>query len=418
MPSKIYLGLFALLTINANAQQLTLSVAEDIALQRDPSATLYSAQQASLKAQGISKSQLADPMIKFGLANVPVDSLSLTGDPMTQFSLGLSQQFSAGDTLKLTAKGFSLQAQQSVLLAENRQLELKLKIRELWFDIHFANIAQTILNKNKQLFSQHVSNLYREFELGYRQNQDLIKAELELAKFDDNIAAFAQQEQALRGQLVSWIGPLALDEFTMQLPTWPQSLKYAQQTELKHYNLLVAHPQVLAAQQAIDVAENNIANAHESYKPAFKVDIGYGHREALDMDGTSNRSDLISGSISMNIPLFTSNRQDQVVIAATQSKGIKQAEKDLLLIKFNGILNGAMANFNNTNARMQRYQDTLLVQAKSNSDAAIQGYQSNTNNFEQVIKSLMDEQALTLEYQQLRLQNLKTLARIRYFQAL
>ena len=77
-----------------------------------------------------------------------------------------------------------------------------------------------------------------------------------------------------------------------------------------------------------------------------------------------------------------------------------------------------MANFNNTNARMQRYQDTLLVQAKSNSDAAIQGYQSNTNNFEQVIKSLMDEQALTLEYQQLRLQNLKTLARIRYFQAL
>ena len=263
-----------------------------------------------------------------------------------------------------------------------------------------------------------MSNLYREFELGYRQNQDLIKAELELAKFDDNIAAFAQQEQALRGQLVSWIGPLALDEFTMQLPTWPQSLKYAQQTELKHYNLLVAHPQVLAAQQAIDVAENNIANAHESYKPAFKVDIGYGHREALDMDGTSNRSDLISGSISMNIPLFTSNRQDQVVIAATQSKGIKQAEKDLLLIKFNGILNGAMANFNNTNARMQRYQDTLLVQAKSNSDAAIQGYQSNTNNFEQVIKSLMDEQALTLEYQQLRLQNLKTLARIRYFQAL
>ena len=418
MPSKIYLGLFALLTVNANAQQLTLSVAEDIALQRDPSATLYSAQQASLKAQGISKSQLADPMIKFGLANVPVDSLSLSDDPMTQFSLGLSQQFSAGDTLELTAKGFSLQAQQSVHLAENRQLELKLKIRELWFDIRFANIAQTILNKNKQLFGQHVSNLYREFELGYRQNQDLIKAELELAKFDDKIAAFAQQEQALRGQLVSLIGPQAFDEFTMQLPTWPQSLEYAQQSELKHYKLLVAHPQVLAAQQAIDVAQNNIASANESYKPAFKVDIGYGHREALDMDGTSSRSDLISGSISMNIPLFTSNRQDQVVIAATQGKGIKQAEKDLLLIKFNGILNGAIANLSNTNARMQRYQDTLLVQAKSNSDAAMQGYQSNTNNFEQVIKSLMDEQALTLEYQQLRFQNLKTLARIRYFQAL
>ncbi|QUM74837.1 TolC family protein [Moritella sp. 24] len=418
MPSKIYLGLFALITLNANAQQLTLSVAEDIALQRDPSANLYQAQQTSFKAQAISQSQLADPMIKLGLANVPVDSFSLSDDPMTQFSLGLSQQFSRGDTLALNAKSFTLQAQQSRDLAENRQLELKLQIRELWFDIRFANIAQVILNKNKQLFSQHVNNLYREFELGYRQNQDLIKAELELAKFDDKIAAFAQQEQALRGQLVTWVGAQAFDDLDQQLPTWPQSLEYSKQKSIAHYALLANHPQVLAAQQAIDVAQNKIATANESYKPAFKVDIGYGHRESIDMNSGASRSDLISGSVTLNIPLFTHNRQDQVVIAATQGKGIKQAEKDLLLIKFNGILNGAIANVSNTTSRMQRYQDTLLVQAKSNSDAAMQGYQSNTNDFEQVIKALMDEQALTLEYQQLRFQNLKTLARIRYFQAL
>ena len=67
---------------------------------------------------------------------------------------------------------------------------------------------------------------------------------------------------------------------------------------------------------------------------------------------------------------------------------------------------------------MQRYQDTLLVQAKLNSAAVMQGYQANTNDFEQVIKALMDEQAFELEYHQLHFQSLKTLARIRYFQAL
>ena len=138
----------------------------------------------------------------------------------------------------------------------------------------------------------------------------------------------------------------------------------------------------------------------------------------MDMSTGSRRSDLLSGFVTMNVPLFTSNRQDQVVIAATQGKGMKQAEKDLLLIKFNGILNGAIANFSNTEARMQRYQDTLLVQAKLNSAAVMQGYQANTNDFEQVIKALMDEQALELEYHQLHFQSLKTLARVRYFQAL
>jgi len=418
MQSKIYFGLLTLFTINVNAQLLTLAAAEDIALQSDPTAQLYIAQQASFKAQAISKSQLADPMVKLGLANVPIDSLSLTDDPMTQFSVAISQQFSRGDSLALNAQSFSLKAQQSVQMSVNRQAELKLQIRELWFDIRFTKLAQGILQKNQALFKQNVDNLYRQFELGYKQNQDLINAELQLAKFDDKIAALSQQEQALRGQLLAWIGPQAFEPLDPQLPQWQASRDYALQSQVRHYPLLVNHPQVLAAQQAIDMANNNIEIANESYKPAFKVELGYGHREALEMSGGDKRSDLISGFVTMNIPLFTGNRQDQVVIAATQGKGMKKAEKDLLLIKFNGMLNGAIANFLNTQSRMQRYQDTLLTQAKLNTEASMQGYQVNTNNFEQVIKAFMDEQALELEYHQLHFQGLKTLARIRYFQAL
>ncbi|MFT5881133.1 MAG: outer membrane protein TolC [Moritella sp.] len=418
MQSKIYFGLLILFTFNVNAQLLTLSAAEDIALQRDPTAQLYIAQQARFKAQGISKSQLADPMIKLGLANVPIDSFSLTDDPMTQFSIGMSQQFSRGDTLALNAQSFSLQAQQSVQMSANRQAELKLQIRALWFDIRFAKLAQKILQKNQTLFKQNVENLYRQFELGYKQNQDLINAELELAKFADKIASFTQQEQALRGLLLAWIGPQAFEPLDPQLPQWQKSRSYAKQGQVDHYQLLAEHPQVLAAQQAIDVAGNSIEIANESYKPAFKVELGYGHRESQDMVSGSTRSDLVSGFVTLNVPLFTNNRQDQVVIAATQGKGIKKAEKDLLLIKFNGILNGTIANFLNTQSRMQRYQDTLLVQAKLNTEASMQGYQTNTNNFEQVIKAFMDEQALELEFHQLHFQGLKTLARIRYFQAL
>lgn len=135
------------------------------------------------------------------------------------------------------------------------------------------------------------------------------------------------------------------------------------------------------------------------------------------MDG-SRRSDLISGFVSMDVPLFTGKRQDQVVAAATYGKGMKQAEKALLLRQLNGQLNGAIANYLNTQQRMQRYQDTLLKQASHNSEAALQGYQANTNSFEQVIKAFMDEQTLELEYHQLHYQGLKNLARIRYFQAL
>ncbi len=417
MKTKFLFGLLAISVSNAYATQISLSAAESLALQQDPAAAIYMAEQAKLQAEGIANSQLPDPMLKLGLGNVPIENFRLNQDPMTQLSVGIGQQFSRGDILTLKAQGFGTQGDRSEQLSDNRQLALRLQIRELWFDILFAETAQSLIRQNKRLFAQNVENLQSQFELGYKQSQDVIQAELELGKFDDKIAAFAQQEQALRGRLAASLGSHAFSEFDYQLPQWLESQEYAGKNLKQHYSLLLNHPQVLAAQKAVDFADNQIAIANQAYKPAFKVELGYGHRRAPDMDGSA-RSDLLSGFVTMDLPLFTDKRQDQSLAAAEYGKGMKKAEKDLLLNKFNGILNGAIANYLNTQQRMQRYQQTLLKQTKQNTESSLQGYQANTTDFDQVIKGFMDELALELEYQQLHFQSMKSLARIRYFQAL
>jgi hypothetical protein len=97
---------------------------------------------------------------------------------------------------------------------------------------------------------------------------------------------------------------------------------------------------------------------------------------------------------------------------------VKQAERDLLLKNMNGRLNGQVAQVQNLNLRLARYQQTLLPQAKANTQAAIQGYQSNTVSFDLVVKAFMDETALQLEFEQLQTQQYQSLAQVRYFQAL
>jgi len=416
MNPRILIGCVMLFTVQSIAQPLRLSEAEHLALSQDPAAEMYLNQQQQYAAQALAKSQLPDPMVKLGLGNLPTDSFTLDRDPMTQVSIGVAQQFSRGDTLQLNAQSFEHQGEQSKLLAFNRQLELMRTLRNTWFDINFAHQAQQLIKQNQSLFKQNVDYVRNQFELGYKQSQDLIKAELQLNKFDEQIAAFAQQEQALRGRLAAWLGEQAFEPLSSDLPSWQDSEAYAQEAQYQHYSLLSQHPKVLAAQKNIDVADKQIAIANEAYKPAFKLELAYGHRRAEEMDG-SRRSDLLSGFVTMDVPLFTDKRQDQSLIAAQRGKGMKRAENELLMNNMNGQLNGAIARYSNTHARLQRYQNTLLQQAKQNTAAVLQGYQSNSNDFARVIEAYMDELALTLEYQQLISIKYKALADLRYYQA-
>ena len=174
---------------------------------------------------------------------------------------------------------------------------------------------------------------------------------------------------------------------------------------------MATHPKVKALNQNILVANSNITLAEQDYKPNFKVELGYGYRLS-EMDNGEPRSDLLSGFVSMDIPLFTDQRQDQKMIAAQHSKGQKQAEHRLLLRNLNARLNAEIVNYQQLLSRQNRYQNSLLTQAKLHAQILEQSYQSNTRPFKEVIQAYIHELNLSIEYQQLYFDGLKSLANI------
>ena len=136
------------------------------------------------------------------------------------------------------------------------------------------------------------------------------------------------------------------------------------------------------------------------------------------MANGEGRSDLLSGFVSMDIPLFTDQRQDQKMISAQQNKGQKQAEYALLIRQLNAQLNAEIVNYQQLTSRQKRYKESLLKQAKSHAEALEKSYRSNTRPFKEVIQAYIHELNLSIEYQQLYFDSLKSLSKIRYFQAL
>jgi len=409
-----------LLSFNLFAQGISLHDAEQMAIKSDPAQQIYQSQQAALIAQGIAGSTLADPMIKLGMANVPTDSFQLDQDPMTQITVGLSQQFSRGSQRELTQEGFNQRADMTVSQGLDRQLNVKKSVRELWLKILFIDKSLRIVKENKKLFSGFYRDLEAKFSLGLAENEDLILAEIEISKFDEKIAALNQQSLNYRSLLSEHIGEYAYQTLPSVIPQWSETLSYINTVNGKnneHYELLSRHPKTKMLVQSITLADNGIELAEQNYKPSFKLEVGYGHRLSETEMGEP-RSDLLSAFVSMDIPLFTAKRQDQKLISAQHNKGQRQAEHRLLLRQLNALLNAEISNYQQLQARQSRYQDTLLKQAKLHSRLLEQSYQSNTRPFKEVIDAYIHEQNLTLEYQQLYFDGLKSLSNIRYFQAL
>ena len=413
-------ALTLLFSFNLWAASITLNDAEQMALQSDPAKQIFQAQQSSLIAQGIAGSTLADPMIKLGMANLPTDSFALDEDPMTQLTVGLSQQFSRGTQRALTQKGFNQRSEIAVYQALDRQLKVKKTVRKLWLNILFIDKSMQIVKENKKLFLVFYRDLQSKFALGSADNEDLIFAEIEISKFDEKLAALTQRSLNYRSLLSEYIGHYADAQLAGELPSWPKTVSYLgalNKINSDHYRLLSTHPKAKILAQNIVVADNGIEFAEQNYKPRFKVEVGYGHRLS-ETDMGEERADLLSAFVSMDIPLFTDKRQNQKLISAQQKKGQKQAEHRLLLRQLNALLNAEISNYQQIQARIQRYQDSLLKQAKLHTQLLEQSYQSNTRPFKEVIDAYIHEQNLALEYQQLSFDGLKTLANIRYFQAL
>jgi outer membrane protein TolC len=408
------------LSFNLSAQGISLIDAEQLAIKSDPAQKIYLAQQASLISQGIASSTHADPMIKLGIANVPTDSFKLDQDPMTQLTFGLAQQFNRGSQGELTQEGFNQQSKITVYQGLDRQLNVKKGVRELWFKILFIDKSLTIIKENKKLFSSFYRDLQSKFSLGLAENEDLILAEIEISKFDEKLAGLNQRSLNYRSLLSEYIGEYAYQKMPSDIPKWSETLTYinvlnAEKNE--HYRLLNKHPKANMLSQSILVADNLIELAEQAYKPRFKIEVGYGHRLS-ETDMGEPRSDLLSGFVSMDIPLFTDKRQDQKLISAQHIKGQKQAEHRFLLRRLNTLLNAEISNYQQLAERITRYQESLLKQAKLHTTLLEQSYQSNTRPFKEVIDAYIHEQNLSLEYQQLYFDGLKSLSKIRYFQAL
>lgn len=392
------------------AAELSIQEAGQLALEKDYTLQAINARSQSMSELSIAAEELPDPKLKLGLANLPTDSFKRGQEAMAQAVIGVQQTFPRGHTRSLNSERINYSKARNDAEAENRQLQVLLAVREEYTRVYLQRERQKILGQSLIVFKDLAEITRDYYANGRAYQQDVVQAQLELSKVEERLAFIQQKEDEARARLAELIGTDAYRDFGPQWPQLPQPSS-AQQTIAN----LTEHPRIQTWQHEIAKSRTSEDIARQAYKPGFAVDLAYGRRGSQNTNG-SDRSDLFSVFVTMDIPLFTKNRQDRVLAASIADTSATEFVRDDVYRSMKAQIEENVIKLTREQERLALYQDYLLPQASFNAQAAFEAYQDAVDDLTTLMRARIGEYELKLSHADLRADEIITRARLMYLQ--
>jgi outer membrane protein TolC len=393
---------------SAQAAALSLQQAEQFALQADPLVASEMAESRAYTRASTADGTLPDPQLRFGLFNLPLDTFSTTQEPMTQLAVGIQQQFPRGDVLDLKQQQSQWLAKAALAKAENTRYEIRRDLRETFLNLYYEIEAGRIIRESRNLFAQLVKITEAQYAAGRVNQQDVIRADLELTRLDDRSSKIQGEEDEYRANLAQWIGESAWGEIDSAFPTLPP---VPDTTDINE--VLTHHPLINAQTAQVESSRKMTDMTRQDYRPGVNAFVEYRKRFGVNADG-SDRSDMMAAMITVDIPLFTENRQDKNVAAAEEKTASAQYARDDKLRLLHRMLDKDRAIYKRLGERELIYKNRLLDTARSNADASLNAYQSGVTEFTSVMRARITELDARLDDLRVRIDRARATARLLY----
>jgi len=404
LPGQFILAFLAAGLLNASgvsaqdAIPLTLIEAEELALYDEPGQNSLLSQAEALRDASVAGSQLPDPEMRIGLANYPIQSGGFTTEGMTQAQLAIRQVIPRGDTRELTGSKFHSLANEMSYRADDRQRNVLTAVRIAWLEAHYWRGAHNISVDARPFFDDLVTITRSMYAVGRKNQQDVLRAELELNRLDDRIIDMNNQHRRAVAALSQWVGHEAERPISNKMPAW---------SAIPPLNVLrenmSMHPALLAADAGAGASATSVQLARQQYKSDWTVDLGYGYRSGY-LDNGEPRSDFVSVSLTFDLPFFRDKRQDRSVGAALSERRAADQQREEIRRRLASELEAEHIRWEQLGRRLALYEQQILAVSTDNAKAALAAYQSDASDFSDVMRAYVDDLDTRLEYKRLRVE--------------
>ncbi|WP_083256850.1 TolC family protein [Glaciecola punicea] len=395
-----------------------------LAHERDPWLTSSKFKERAIMAQSEASLALPDPVVSLSIANVPTNGFRLNQEPMTQLKAGVSQMLPRGNSRQIQSQYQQELALEQPFLRAQRIAESSVQVSALWLEVYKAQAKITLIEENQILLSQlgDIAKKNYAWGIGSTRQQDVVNASLEVNKIEDRLIQARAQKTASIQRLNEWLQIDATQFSSFTLPNTlvplepiPAVTQFALNSNNRQTlaNMLNQHPVIQAIEQRVSASASAIALAKQKYYPQWGLNASYAYRDD-DQLGAS-RADFLSIGISFDVPLYTSQKQDNEVSARVYASESIKTDKRLALRQLMSQLTASYTLYQHLQARMDLYETQILPQTLEKVQIVVSAFTNNDGDFDDVLNAQITQLNAKLSLLDIQVELHKTHSQLSYY---
>ena len=371
---------------------LTLADAQRRAVERSYQIPAQDAAVSASREMAVAAGQLPDPVIKFGLDNLPADGadqFSLTRDFMTQRRVGISQEIVRSDKRHLRAERYEREAQKAlaektaIIAATQRDTALA------WLELFYAQAMSAVLIDQAKEVKLEIVAAESAYRAGRGSQADLFAAQGVLAGLEERGSEFNRRIATARIRLARWVGELA------QAPLGEKPAMDAVRLDSGALELeLSHHPDITVLSRQIEVAATDARIAQANKQADWSVELSYAVRGPA-------YSNMVSIGVSVPLQWDQRSRQDRELGARLAAVEQARAQRDDLLRAHVAEVATMLREWENGRERETRYQREIIPLARERTRAALAAFKGGKAALTDLLLARRNEIELRLQALQL-----------------
>ena len=365
------------------AEPLTLTQAQQMAVGRSGQLLAQDALTRAAREQAIAAGQLPDPVLRFGVDNVPADGadrLSLTRDFMTMRRIGIMQEIPRAEKRQLRTQAFEREAERLQAQRQSIQADVQRSTALAWIDRTYAQAQRELLLQQAEETRLQLEAADSAFRSNRGSQADVFAGRAAVIALQDRLSQVDQQLRGAQLMLARWVGVSAAERPASGAPPW-QDTPLPGEVSKAYLKQL---PDVVALGAEMDAAETQARLAQANKKSDFSIEASYAQRGAAF-------SNMLSIGVSIPWQWDQDQRQNRELGAKLARVDEARARYEDMLQKSQAEVSSLLDEWQTGKDRWGRFQEALIPLARQRTEATLTAYRTGKSDLAMVLMARRDE---------------------------
>jgi outer membrane protein TolC len=357
------------------------------AIARNPKILAARERHSALKEKIPQAGALEDPMLGFGVVNLP-NNFEFDEEDMTAKEISISQKFPFPGKRGLSEEAAAKEADAGAAEADDIANQVAKDVKITFYDLSHVYRTMEVTRRNKGLLEELARITQTRYSLGQAIQEDVIRNQVEVSRMVDDLIMLEQKKRALTARLNYLLNRPPTSP--LGRPAEVDFRPVAFSIEELQQQAVEDSPMLRSLKQDIAARGKNVESARRDYFPDFSLKLAYGQRE--------ERLDMYTGMVEMNLPIFFKAKQERKVAEAYADVRSAQAKHDGARNEILYMIADMGSMAQRLERKIELYRTGIIPQSRLQIDTALSAYMVNKADFMTLLDSRMRLYRYELDY--------------------